>query len=81
MKKQTSVAAGQEINPAAVEEMARSVLRVYGVPFTAVAIIALRSGWRVVVHDGTNLMLRAPIPAGPPISVRQAIIDAVETVW
>jgi hypothetical protein len=81
MDKHTRMTAGQDIKPADVEEMACSVLRVYGVPFTAVAITPLQSGWRVVVYDGTELMLRLPIPAGPPISVRQAIVDAVEAVW
>jgi len=61
--------------------MARSVLRECGVPFTSVEIAALQAGWKVVVYDGTNLMLRLPIPAGPPTSVRQAIVDAIEGVW
>ena len=81
MDKQTRVMAGKEMTSADVEEMARSVLRVCGVPFTSVAITALRSGWKAVVYDGTSLMLRLPILAGPPTSVRQAIVDAVEAVW
>jgi hypothetical protein len=40
MDKQTKVMAGREINAAAVEEMARSVLRECGVPFTSVEIAA-----------------------------------------
>ena len=81
MDKHTRVMAGRDINPAAVEEMARSVLRACGVPFTSVEITALQTGWKVLVYDGTNLMLRVPISAGPPTSVRQAIVDAVEAVW
>jgi hypothetical protein len=64
-----------------VAEIASSVLRACGVPFTSVAVTELSVGWKVVVYDGTSLMLRLPIPAGPPVSVRQAIIDIVEGVW
>ena len=64
MDKQTRVMAGRDMVPADVEEIARSVLDLYGMPFTSVAITALPAGWKVVVHEGTNLMLRLPIPAG-----------------
>jgi hypothetical protein len=81
MNKQSRVMARQEATQADVEDIARSVLRVCGVPFTSVAIAQLSAGWKVLVYDGTSLMLRLPILAGPPTSVRQAIVDAVEAVW
>ena len=81
MGKQTSVRSGRDVTSADVEEMARSVLGLCSVPFTSVTITALPAGWKVVVYDGTSLMLRLPIPAGPPTTVRQAIVDAVDAVW
>jgi hypothetical protein len=81
MDKHAKMRAEQDVTAADVEEMVRSVLVVSSVPFTSIAITALSAGWKVVVYDETSLMLRLPIPAGPPTRVRQAIVDAVEAVW
>jgi hypothetical protein len=64
-----------------VKTIVRSVLLQCSVPFTDIEITPSSSAWKVIIHDHTGMVFRLPIHAGPPRSVRQAVLEAIEAEW
>ena len=81
MSDQAKLAEPERMNVADVEEMMRSVLLRYSVPFTSIAVTPGPSAWKVIVYDETGMILRLPVPAGPRRRVLQAVLEAVEAEW
>jgi hypothetical protein len=81
MRHPASPPAAEQMTAADVKTIVRSVLLQCGVPFTDIEITPSPSAWKVVIHDHTGMVFRLPIHAGPWRSVRQAVLEAIETEW
>jgi hypothetical protein len=81
VRDQAKLAEPERMNVADVEEMMRSVLLRYSVPFTSIAVTSSPSAWKVIVYDETGMILRLPVPAGPRRRVLQAVLEAIEAEW
>jgi hypothetical protein len=66
------------MNAAEVEELVRSVIVQFGLPFAVLSVVESPVGWDIQVRAGTGGMVRFTVRGGRPLALRTAIQEKLE---
>lgn len=64
---------------AKVEALMRNIILHRRLPFTCLAVAAAGKAWQIDVRDEAGATLTITVDGGPPLEIRSAILEHLET--